>query len=76
MDKPDAKIPDAAKYAAGGAAVALVMAVFTPAPVLLALEAAVAAGLYVYNRRSKHVPASKTTVDVDSGENNETKKES
>ena len=52
------------------------MAVFTPAPVLLALEAAVAAGLYVYNRQKKHVPASEATVDVDSEEKNETKKES
>ena len=48
---PIPEIPEKAKYAAAGAAGALVLAMFTPAAVLLGLGCAVA-GVYLYQKHA------------------------
>lgn len=51
--------------AAAGATGALVMAMFTPAAVLLGLGAAAAAGVYYYNRKSRKKDEKGETIDVE-----------
>lgn len=62
-------MPQNAKYAlaaAAGAAVALVMAMFTPAAVLLALECAAGAAVYLYQKHRTKIPGPKNR-DRDDG---------
>lgn len=51
MEKTTDGIPQSVKDGAIGAAAALVLALFTPAGVLLGIEAAVVAGVYFYRRK-------------------------
>ena len=63
-------IPKSVKYAATGAAAALVLAMFTPAAVLLGLEAAVVAGVYIYRKKQA---AKEDIIDVTPAQGGEEK---
>lgn len=54
MEIDENEIKKAGKYAAAGSAVALFMAMFIHAFVLLALEGLAVAGMYVYNKKIKN----------------------
>jgi len=64
MEKKTDEVPGWVKSGATGAALALALAIFTPAQVLLGLEAVVASGVYFYRLRKKKEAKKRVSEEI------------